>query len=171
MTLLSQYPKWRTCVILISLGAVTLFYGITDLMRDCKSQHWPSVSGVIRSSSMIKTIHWPSDIYSANVSYDYQIAGVSYSGSRMSFGGFWVDSNSEKTMAILNRYPQGKVVTFFHDPANPQVAVLETGITDRAWTTLAFSIFFLLWGILPIGFLLNRARYGKIASHLTAKNI
>jgi hypothetical protein len=163
MSILYQYPKWRACVILISLGIVFLFYGSTNLVRDYNSLHWPSTSGIIRSA---KTSHafWAYHGFSyADILYDYRVASVSYSGIRVSFGGFWQHNHNENEVRlVLNRYPQGKEVAVFYDPNDPNNAVLEPQITDRTWTPLALGVAFLLWGTLPIVFFLRRARHGKI---------
>jgi hypothetical protein len=172
MSRIFQYPKWKACVILISLGIfIFVAFGISNLKRDYQSLYWPFVSGVIRSATLEH-----SDFYSGpnasqhtfwpDISYDYQVAGVSYSSTRVSFGGLWQiyynRSNKSQAARVLDHYPKGRQVSVFYDPSDPGIAILEPKITDRTWTPLAFSVLFLLWGTLPIIYFVIRTRYGKI---------
>ena len=171
MNLAFQYPKWKACVILISLGIAILFlFGIRNLERDYRSLHWPVTSGVIRSVSMHGApFNGPGadqNSYYSDIVYDYQVAGASYSGTRVTFGGLWLiynnGSNKSQVRAVLDRYPVGKQVSVYYDPNAPETAVLEPKITDRTWTPLVFSVLFLLWGTLPIIAFIFRTRVMKL---------
>ena len=145
------YPKWRACVVLFSLGVVILSFGILDWIRDCNTQHWPTASGIIRHSGIHLKELMNSSRYYATIPYDYQVDGVWYSSTRVSFGDFWnMGNGSMKATRILSCYPEGKKVTVFYDPADPKVAVLETGLTERTWTAIISGVGFLLWGTLPM---------------------
>ena len=167
MSRVFQYPKWKACVILISLGLFILgAFGISNLERDRSSLHWPSTSGIIDSATLERSgLNGPNARFNhfwADISYDYQIAGVSYHGTRVSFGGLWrgIDFNrSDKWRAtrVLDHYPKGKQVTVFYDPSDPATAILEPKITDRTWISLAFGVIFLSWGVLPIIIFISRA--------------
>lgn len=145
-------------MILASIGFVILSFGATNLARDYRSLHWPSTQGIIMSASMTQIRQFGShkSYFSADVQYDYQVGGVSYTGSQVSFGGFWGRSESHARQ-ILDRYPKGKQVAVFYAPDKPEAAVLEPQITDRTWTPLAFGVFFLLWGTLPMIIFISRA--------------
>lgn len=142
---------------LFFIGIIILFFGITDSVRDYNDQHWPSTDGVIRSAKIFQSMDWHN--YYAAILYDYKVAGFSYSSSRVTFGDFWYASG--RAASVFGRYPQGKSVTVFYNPSDPQIAVLETGFNDRTWTMLAGGVAFILWGTLPIVVFSIRERYRK----------
>jgi hypothetical protein len=66
--------------------------------------------------------------YQANVSYDYAVSGVAYSGSEVSFSQFGL-GNSTHAQSIVASYPKGKKVKVSYAPDHPDLSVLETGLT------------------------------------------
>jgi len=149
MNYLRPYPKWKACVVLLLAGAVIFYFGITNLRRNRQTLRWPVTEGLIRSANL-KMSPWRR-FYYADIVYDYQVAHVAYTNSRITFGNFWsVNRNHDHALSVLQRYAQGTKVTVFYDPNDPQNAVLETGVTDQTWTPLIFGGLFILWGTLPI---------------------
>jgi hypothetical protein len=155
---------------LVSLGIIILgVFGISNWQRDWRSLHWPATSGVIRSATLERSrLNGPGarqNYFRADILYDYQVAGVQYSGTRVSFGGLWRiyfnRSNEWQATRILNRYPEGKKVAVFYNPNDPAVAILEPKITDRTWTATAFSVAFLSWGGLPLIVFISRTSRDK----------
>lgn len=57
-----------------------------------------------------------------SVGYEYTVDGRRFSGDRISLAEIIPESDIEST---LDRYPVGKQVTVYYDPANPKKAVLE----------------------------------------------
>ncbi len=148
------YPKWKACLVLVLLGLIILFFGVKDWMRDRDDQNWPSAPGIVRTAKIAESMD--GDKY-AEIAYEYQVEGVSYSSSRISYGHFW-PFGTAGAERIVSRYPQGTKVTVFYDPQDRKAATLEPGFTDRTWTAIASGVGFLLWGTLPILFFLMRKK-------------
>lgn len=56
--------------------------------------------------------------------------------------------SSDPTAAriLLKRYPVGKRVTVYYNPARPQQAVLEPGVSGMAWILPAIRLLFAIVG-------------------------
>jgi hypothetical protein len=134
--------------IFIIVGAIVIGCGAYTLIRSLRCEHWPTTDGVVQSAQMARhegdADH--GDTYSADVSYSYQVAGVNYDGNRLAFGS--VSSSSSYAQGILNHYPVGQKVSVHYDPANPELAVLETGIHGGTWVCFGVGTVFLLAGIM-----------------------
>jgi hypothetical protein len=66
---------------------------------------------------------------------------VPYVNGNVHFGSM---RSSDPSMArtILQRYPVGKPVTVYYNPARPQQAVLEPGVAGVAWVLPALGLLF-----------------------------
>ena len=110
--------------ILIGVGA--LGGGVWTLIRSLRCEHWPTTEGVIEQAELkYHSSDHGSGSYSASITYDYQVAGVHYPGTRLAFGE--MSSSSGYAQGILDRFPVGKKVRVYYSPDVPQLAVLETG--------------------------------------------
>lgn len=118
-----------------------LFFGvffavvITVKLRQVRAAaRWPSVPGEIVSSApssgQVTTHHATYDESEdkvevrnyARITYQYTVAGQPYTCSRLSVG---EDLGNDDVEGKLQRYPVGRAVQVFYDPADPAKAVLE----------------------------------------------
>jgi hypothetical protein len=145
----TNLPGWITLFPLIFLGVgLTLFaVGAYQIDQGQRSTKWPTVNGVITVAELGKHIDRDTDrkttstTYSADISYDYWIDDVPYVNGNVHFGSM---RSSDPSMArtILQRYPVGKPVTVYYNPARPQQAVLEPGVAGVAWVLPALGLLF-----------------------------
>jgi hypothetical protein len=155
--LLGRIPLGRTvsrvlwlmvCVIMLAMCVVASWY----LSRALACRSWPTTAGVIVSAEKVKhtgqsTRRQPASVtYEAKLLYSYTVNGVSYEGTRVSFGDFAGSSGpSQAASARLTRYPPGRAVTVYYQPRNPVVSVLETQVR---WPSIVFPIGFALLALL-----------------------
>jgi hypothetical protein len=135
------------CSLFIVIGLVAVGIGIWILAKSIRSEHWPVTDGIVQSAEMKS--HSGSKggtTYSTDVTYTYQVAGMSYTGDKVSIG--QMSSSSEYARGILNRYPVGKKVSVHYAPGGPSDAVLETGIHGGTWICLGVGTAFTLFGIM-----------------------
>src|SRR5438045_3343925 len=120
-------PMLVCCGLVFVAGVVTLalFY------QRVESKHWPSVTGVVTTSALKLDFHKPphAPYYRPFVSYSYNVGGIPRGNTRITFA---LDGTprfrKEEGFAWLNqKYPVGKQVPVFYDPADPDRAVLEPG--------------------------------------------
>lgn len=159
----SELPKWLTLFPLLFLvvGLILLAIGGRQLYQGEQSKGWPTVQGKIAVAELGKRVDRDNDnstvstTYSADISYDYIVADVTYINGDVHFGAM---SSSDPSAArrLLQRYPVGKVVTVYYNPAQPQQAVLEPGIAGVTWILPGIGLIFAVvgtgftWGVLRL---------------------
>jgi Protein of unknown function (DUF3592) len=130
-------------------GAFFVCVGATTLVRGYNSTHWPRTDGVITSASVeqhqASGRHHHGYVYAANISYDYKVAGVAYTGTRLRFG--MVESSAGNAQAIVDKYPPGRQVPVFYSPSDPASAVLQPGIFGGVGLELGIGGLFFAVGV------------------------
>ena len=142
-------------LLFIVAGGVMSFFGVRQLMRAQASTTWPTVTGVVMISELGKQMGNERDestTYSADISYDYVANDRSYVNGAISFDGV-ISSDPSTARRLLKRYPVGKQVTVYYNPADPQDAVLEPGPTAGSWFLPSFGGSFVVVGIAVFFFL------------------
>ena len=126
----------------VGLGLVYWGWGVLQNARSSAS--WPSVSGQITSSSVShSTDSEGADSYTPSVGYRYVVNDLQYSGSRIKFGETSYNKESEAA-AVVARYPAGTTIPIYYDPAGPDTAVLEPGVTSGSYLFLAIGACFII---------------------------
>lgn len=79
--------------------------------------------------------------YRAAIKYSYAIGAHEHTGDRAYYGAHEWRSSEAAARELVDRYPPGKVVRVFIDPARPKEAVLERGQdrTGRRWRMFALG--------------------------------
>ena len=119
--------------IFAALGIAALCAGLIDLSRAKNSEHWPKAPGVIRFAKLERSEpdQGQSASYTANLVYEYEVAGRKYYGKVRRFGVLNGDIQQEASAA--ERYPVGTEVTVSYSPVNPNVAALEPGVQGATY--------------------------------------
>lgn len=119
-----------------------------DAYSALRSYFWESTEGRIVSSTVTRLKH-PREAasYYADIKYEYEVAGETFLGDRVFWGEYGTGS-LDPMQEIVDRYPVGKKVTVYYDPANPKKAVLERGAR-----LASFGLFFigLLFSVVGLG--------------------
>jgi len=144
------------CWLFIIIGVVAMSAGVGSLMKGLRTENWPVTDGVIQSAHQEAHSGNHGTTYSAEVTYIYQVSGVSYDGRKISIG--QMSSSSQYAQKILDRYPVGKRVSVHYSPADPAEAVLETGIHGGTWIFLGVGTAFGLFGVMFLQVLRAAAR-------------
>lgn len=159
----SELPKWLSLFPLLFLvvGLILLVIGARQLYQGEQSKAWPTVQGKIAVAELGKRVDRDSDnstvstTYSADISYDYIVDDVAYVNGDLHFGSV-SSSDPSSARRLLQRYPVGKVVTVYYNPAQPQQAVLEPGIAGVTWILPVIGLIFAVvgtgftWGVLRL---------------------
>lgn len=125
---------------IVALGALTLYLGFGAMYRGWASNGWPTVPGVV-TTSRIETERGTGsssnrtgsrDSYHARVSYDYQVAGETYTGRRVHAGEYGT-ADTAHAEEVIGSYPLGAEVVVHHHPRRPGDAVLEPGLHGVPW--------------------------------------
>ncbi len=105
--------------------------------------------GVVTGSEIERSSSSDGTTYAANIEYEFELGGTSYTGDRHSFFSFGT-SSSEHASEVVRRYPVGKRVTVYYDPGEPEQSVLE--IDTRSFPAVAI-LFLTPFHCIGIGFL------------------
>jgi hypothetical protein len=134
------------------MGAIMLIIGVRDLIRAHESVLWPTVEGHVIRSEITSDNSGDSTTYHAEVSYNYQLSGVTHSSNRIGFGDYG-SSDPSHAETILSRYPKGISIQVHYNPHSPELSVLETGVHGAVYFLapggLLFFVVgcFFLWGM------------------------
>ena len=144
-------------VIFLLVGAGLSWWGWTILQNARASTNWPAIDGQITSSLVEHSTDADgADSYSPKVTYSYFLDNQPYEGHSIKFGENSY-SNQRKAREILNRYPVGRAVIVFYDPANPENSVLEPGVSVGSYVVLGIGVLFVLLALIPPLIMLFRA--------------
>jgi len=124
-------------ILLFGLGIEQIYYG-------AKSVSWSSVDGVVQTSKIVKYRRRGRSHTQWKFDYTYIYDGMQYKSSRVSFA---LSSLSKSVSNSAKKYSKGKRVKVFFNPDDPQVAVLERGITSGGLICLLASFASISWGI------------------------
>lgn len=132
----SNFARRSVSAFAIFIGAIGIGCGVWTLLQTLKCERWPTTEAVITAATISH-----SKQENASISYIYQVAGIPYTGNRLASGqdmahGRW----------ILEKYPVGKKVPVHYSSADPQLAVLETGIHAGTWNYFGVGTGFMLFG-------------------------
>jgi hypothetical protein len=125
-------PELISFCLTIGLGfaAVILLAVVVKLVEVRRARHWPSTSGTVLKAR-VRTRR-RTDVEGRSrfeseplVTYEYEVNGRIYRGTRLSFA---ERISPGEIDAWLKRYPQGKNVTVYYNPADPSQAVLERSL-------------------------------------------
>ena len=138
------------------MGVGIVGWGGWTLIKSIRTNDWPVTEGVIQSARQKEhSDNDGSSTYSAEVTYTYQIAGISYTGDKIAIG--QMSSSAAYAQSVLSRYPVGQKVSVHYSPTDPAQAVLETGIHGGTWICFAVGTVFALFGIMFLQLMRNAA--------------
>ena len=138
-------------LLVMSIGCFVISiwtFNSSDYKSASQTKHWPSVTGTITQSQIqhVNPNHIR-DSFRPNISYTYQVNGVSYQGSSVYKGNKTIGySKKFSAQKITNQFPVGKTVRVYYSPVQAQDSVLIPGPVKLHYLFLLMSIFAFLAG-------------------------
>lgn len=99
---------------------------------NARAADWPDTRGVIALSEHRQATDGDND--SVRIEFDYAVGGQQHRGRTVSYVG--LPAQAADKAALVARYPVGREVRVYYDPADPGRAVLERA-ASRAWIGVA----------------------------------
>ncbi len=126
------------------VGATIAGFGMRTVLQARESGSWPSVPGIIRSSTVASQRGSKGGTtYKPEVTYSYTVDGTEYRGDLIAYGLKGSSSSSRSFAQYYDaKYPEGATVPVAYDPAHPQTSVLEPGVSKRAFILVVFGAVF-----------------------------
>lgn len=137
-------PRTVAGAILLGSGALLMAYGLRVVFKANASLHWPSADGVIAVSGTAEAMG-DDGFLIPFVSYTYRVGKSGFYSDRLAFPSGGAEP-PKKARKIVDRYPAGKQVKVYYNPARPGEAVLEPGELSRTWDNVAEAILLLFAG-------------------------
>ena len=115
------------------------------------SVEWPTAQGNVVESSVERRFSRDKDrraesTYYARLFYEFSVDGTTFTGDRVAYGDHGSKDPSH-ARGVVSRYPQGKTVTVYYMPGNPEECLLEPGLQGQAWFLPGLGLVFFVAGI------------------------
>jgi hypothetical protein len=131
--------------IIAGLAASAGIFKVISIAQESKS--WPEAEGVIRISKVqFENRAGEKGMYSAEVMFEYQIEGKTYSNNRISSVKS-SSSNPASARETVDKYPEGAKVKVFYNSGSPQTSLLEPGVSPAMWLLVLIGPLFMATGI------------------------
>jgi hypothetical protein len=125
-------------LLFLCVGIGLLIYGkrVAGMAKD--SATWPGVKGKIVRSEVVRNDddmgrgRDRSATFMPDVGYTYSVDKTEYEGSLIAFGTRNFYGSKDYANDYVERFPEGKRVSVFYDPSNPETAVLEPGLSKKS---------------------------------------
>jgi len=128
------------------VGIVLILRSQQDKKKMTQSLNWPSVDGTVTESRVMTTSDDEgSNLYRPYIKYEYQAGGTKLTNDKFSLGMVYSTSNIKKSQETVTRYPVGRQVKVYVNPANPAESALEQKGSTTA--TLVIGIVLVVLGI------------------------
>ena len=135
----------------IIAGALLLYFGVKGVVTAIESTDWPRANGTVISSSL----SWYSSAaakgrtqHRAEILYQFFVLKSQYTGTLRH-----TSPDAGEANRLVKRYPEGKQITVYYKPDNPEVNLLEPGLKMRTFIMPLGGLIFLVPGILMAVFL------------------
>jgi len=137
------------------MGAVVLRSAARDVWRGLASTSWPRVAAEVVRSDVTSEASRSSDgststIYSANLLFEYQVDGESYTTDRIRFGESLGSGDPSEPELQRLRYPEGARASVVYDPDEPWMAAARPGVRAGALVPIVAAFALLLGATLIV---------------------
>jgi len=128
----------------ILMGAIPLCFGIRGVVLARASTDWPHTVGRVVSS----TLEYD-DEHAAypRILYEFDLNGTRFQGDRVHYGGYR-SRDDPYALRLVKQYPEGREVTVYYLPDNPENCLLEPGMRWHVWLLPGVGAVFLIIGCL-----------------------
>jgi hypothetical protein len=145
-------------LLFITIGVVLIILHRRQKRKAEESESWLETIGTVNESKVAQgtNVLMSNDednegtpVFSPEISYIYQVAGLEYTSNRLTFGGkksYSKRANAEKVTAL---YPVGSQLPVYYDPKNPKEAVVDR-TAKISNMLLIFGIMFIIIGLVTV---------------------
>ena len=145
-------------LLFISIGVVLIFVHRRQKRKAEASASWLEILGTVKESEVQQgtSVLMSNDedgegtpVFTPEISYTYQVAGLEYTSNRLSFGGKKSFSKRENAEKVTSLYPIGLKLPVYYDPKNPKEAVVDR-TAKISNMVLILGIMFIFIGLVTI---------------------
>jgi hypothetical protein len=134
-------------------GILLIVYSEKSKRKANSSQFWPNINGTITVSEVRQSSSTDDDgntsyAYYPHVEYNYTLAGQSFTGKQIAFGGVQGFNSPGNAQAAISKYPINAPVWIFYNPQNPAEAVLERTLSGAGKVAKIIGIILVVLSVL-----------------------
>jgi uncharacterized protein DUF3592 len=134
------------CLIMAGLfSAVFIIAGVSKYREASRARSWLVTTGTVMESKVRSHRRRSSegDSFESEplVTYEYTVEGVKYRGAKINFA---EKISGEEIAPMLNKYPEGKIVLVYYNPAKPSEAVLERELPSGVFKIVGVLVLIIL---------------------------
>jgi len=132
-----------TAVGLLATSGLLLFAALTGwpALQWFRAQFWNETPCTIMVSKIASGETNDARLYRPNVRYAYEYDGIPYEGDRVAFVPFGSADRGD-ILEIVHRYPEGRSLSCYVNPGNPEEAILNREFRAMYWGGL--------WIVVPV---------------------
>jgi energy-coupling factor transporter transmembrane protein EcfT len=142
--------KLAGAIIFTGIGILIALFSYSAYKTSAESKDWPTVEGVIVKSEIEQQTSTSGEGTNKKttvnsypkIAYRYQVDGQDHKCTKISF--FSASGNANQ---VVSRYPKGKTIRVYYNPAKPQQAVLVPGGSGFPLVSFYFAGAFILIGV------------------------
>jgi len=145
-------PDRKTITIRTVIAAAFIIYGLIVIPVNIKNyyigletENWHMTEGTVIESRVNITVGRGGSLKSPRITYDYEFAGKTYRGKRVSYANVWTDVNND-VFEFIKLYPAGSRMTVYYNPIKPSQSVLVPGSHWRAFIWSAPGLPLIVFG-------------------------
>jgi Protein of unknown function (DUF3592) len=124
----TKAPYWAVLVaVVVLIAAISVeFFTVGMFLKAKHVEKWPTSKGVILHSELSSQFHG-STTYEARIDYEYSVGDKKYISSQVRTRGTSTKHRSD-VAPLVDKFPVGREVLVYYNPADPTEAYLETGV-------------------------------------------
>lgn len=126
MTNLSRLLDLPLLLLRAAVCLVLACWACGEAVNGTSCSNWPLAQGTVTASSLKKVERKWGESYDAEIRYEYQVNGKTYSGDRVQFG----SSAFQDAAATVAKYPLNAKIEVRYEKANPAASALEPGFNQ-----------------------------------------
>ena len=132
----------------VCLGVLLVFWGLQIYNDEKNSQYWPSTSGTVIQTELIRSCCRGGVSFTPSWTYEYFIDSKRYTSYRTTFGSADTYSNEVKAQQVLSSHPIGSKVSVIYNPNNHNKAALQlSNSTSFYWLLLFVGLLCIIIGL------------------------
>jgi hypothetical protein len=131
---MQNIPFLKHKLVLLALAGMIGFFVLClpRYFREMGSKDWQTTQGVIVETNLLHAYGMKGmDGYLPGLQYRYNVGGQTYLGTRIDFHTQEHLYAPDYADSWLQKYPPGRSVTVYYDPADASSAILEPGIKSE----------------------------------------
>ena len=119
------------------LGLLFAYLAVKDYRLGKQSEHWPSVEGKVKFSTLESYDDGETTSHKPRVFYTYDLNNISYISDRIRVDGSW--GSKKSAIEWLAKYPKGSNVTVYYHPRKLALSLGEYDPRRLKFAAKAFS--------------------------------